>query len=404
MKHIREKLNEELSFLHIEEQTEKEMLKKILSSEEGKYIEQETKKKAEKKRKWVLPAVAAAVFAIAVIYTGVSTGAFSAGGRMIYSFFLKPTASGEQIVEDTVFSDQDEHLKMEITEAFSDGEWFALALEYTALDEKGKKLIKSWVKKQGNERPYICQYAGFFTVDLADEYKKDKEMVFGNGRVQFYENAEDYGSMRCLFVQQDRDAGEDGTFYRYSNKKVRISYEMSAIKRREAELMIPDHTEKVVYKLEPEKGEEAPYLKFILPTYLVASDYSYTIIGKNINMMTEFTENNIRYQMWTKEFEKYTQKDDVFEKPVWFYTKNELQATGETESGYGKYENDALGYDGIILANGRFFDEKEFEEKGGLNAKMLFGHVGELERIKIGEVTYRLVKVTDSKTTKQFIR
>lgn len=417
MKNLKNKMDEELAVIYIDQEKGKKFIDSLSwqeeMEEEEHFMEGNVFQKKKKIYRRPLLAAASIALFLSVVTVGVTTGAFASGGRILQSLiFVKQAEEEEKKIETGIYSDEDAHIRMEITELFSDGDRVEMGVSYTALDEKGK----NWIGQKGDDSIYTNEV--LFSADIADD---EKTGIYEEG-IFYYEKAEDNSSLR--FSYSYAESVREGIIFRLSGQKIRVYYALSGSEKRETDIQIRDNTKKAVYRLQLAADEKPDYLEYYIPRYLVLSEYGYVILGENVNTIAykDGKYNRSTYRLrgesydeiektdkvveYTKAYLKYVNRDEEQPYGIWFFDKDGEKTYALGSVGPGAYLSDATEYEDIYISGDSFLDQNEKETfHYGLEAiyKNVPINVSHLEKMEYLGVPYRLVKEDDPKVVKMFL-
>ncbi|MBR1742529.1 MAG: hypothetical protein IJ733_11825 [Lachnospiraceae bacterium] len=268
----------------------------------------------------------------------------------------------------------------------------------------------------------------FLYLKVADS---EKTGLYSTG-IGYFEKDKDNRALRITFGYWEN--AKEGAVFRLSDQKIRVHYEMSGEKWRDTFLPVHDSLKKAVYRLVPVSDEKPEYEDYYIPKHLVISEYSFVILGEDINTIVppEDRKRNGTYRLWgepawdiecTDKITEYT--DDYLDyvmlgektpdeawsrwgerdRHIWLYSK------GGKEEAYSlglwellAYENEDTEYKDICISGDTFLDEAEKVTHGNETIyKNVPVHVENLTKMKYHGVEYRLEKVEDQKTLEAFL-
>lgn len=326
-----------------------------------------------------------------------------------------------------VYADEDEHVRMEITEVFDYGDGLKMGITYTALDEKGRR----WIEGKTEDDVYWRKDALFYA-DIADP---EKTGLYSTG-IGYFEKDEENRTLRISFGYWE--SAKEGAVFRLSDPKIRVHYEMSGGKWRDTVLTVHDSLKKAVYRLVPVSDEKPEYEEYYIPKHLVISEYSFVILGENRNTIVplEDRKRNGTYRLWgepaweiectdkiteyTDDYLDYVMLGEKTPEEAWrrwgeLETDVRVYSKGGKEEGRSvgswellTYENKDTEYPDICLSSSSFFDGAETVTLGMPNGdKTIYKNVPiqveNLTNMTYHGVEYRLEKEEDQKILEAFL-
>lgn len=185
--------------------------------------------------------------------------------ELIQTVFVKGTDNITKEVQKDLYSDEDQHVKMQIREMLSDGSCVYLGIRYQALDQEGREFLvdPKWLAGNGvtSDEPflfwpsqeYLKHGTGWnFNLEEIEEMRTDDERYY-----TYY-----------LFESDDRFSFEDG--------EMPFQYAMSEVPGhlKEGKIDIKSNLDRVLYRLE-KKGAGS---KEASPIYLSVSKLSFRLL------------------------------------------------------------------------------------------------------------------------------
>ncbi|MDE6851950.1 MAG: hypothetical protein K2J67_05615 [Lachnospiraceae bacterium] len=226
----------------------KEMQERLLPDREkqeemwARMVQQSAETKQRKRKRYLSTGVAAVLVCMLILpQTGLADNM-----KHVLSQFSKKSDVAEDIQKNT-YSDQDEHVKMQVKEMLSDGTCFYLGICYTALDQEGKEwlaqlnpdseVVSSWddriVSGLGASSEYDLEYSIGWGENLVEQTnlatEKERHFIFsyfndGDASV----SAQDHYTLRYTMpegfreFQVPREAGLEKIKYRVEKKDASV--------------------------------------------------------------------------------------------------------------------------------------------------------------------------------------
>lgn len=197
--------------------------------------------------------------------------------ELIQSVFVKGTDNVTKEVQKDLYSDEDQHVKMQIREMLSDGSCVYLGIHYQALDREGREFLvnSKWFGGNGvtGDKPFCLSSQEYlkhgtgctFNLEEIEEMRTDDERYY-----TYY-----------FFESDDRFSFEDG--------ELPFQYSMSEVPGhlKEGKIDIKSNLDRVLYRLE-KKGAGS---KEASPIYLSVSKLSFLLLMPGADSLKGENEN-----------------------------------------------------------------------------------------------------------------
>ncbi len=336
-------------------------------------------KAAERKKKRIyrLKAAGGTAAAVFVLALGISHTNLAKELHMFLEKHFYPNKDIEQDIYHNVYAEEDEHIRMQIPEQFSDGACVYMDIVYEALDEKGAQ----WLK----ELDFITHPQRVRLTDL------DEDNTGGYSEV-LEEYTEDVPENQRRFIYSLIDYTGD---YHLKNSKHTMFYPMY---RRQGigTIELKCNLENFSWRLKPAgasegdaQGATSPS-KFYEPNYLTASKMCFGIFGINrgafVKKKDEYNEYQ-EYLTYSDEFQAQIESGELDLKIV-FTMKNGavLAVSWDRNMWYSEAENAPSGSD-FLVDSGFFRTDADVRKE-----KYRFIDPEELAAVEIDGVRYTLTR------------
>ena len=248
----------------------------LLNAVLGK-AENNMEKKRSSKKAFILPLAAALALTVGAV--GV-TAAFNA--EYLRGIFGTDESISENI-HNYVFEDSDEHVSVTVEECLSDGQCTYLTVHYQALDEEGQQwLADKNILDYNNDNFYSALSIHPIFKECTDVFYPVSYSVNTRELTEYRTETDRYF---CAYFEADGR--------HYGTEQSRFTYIMSDGVTRATALDISNNMEEKWFEL---NAEESPS-EFYIPKYLVLSELSFSIYGKNTGT---YADNSIPEKgMWS---------------------------------------------------------------------------------------------------------
>lgn len=139
-----------------------------------KIVKEGAERQKQKRGKYLKTGVAGIAAAVLICMLILPQTGMADGIKYVLSQFTKKSEVAEDIQKDT-YSDQDEHIKMQVKEMLSDGTCFYLGICYTALDQEGKE----WLARLNPDPDVVRDWDDLIISGIGAETEKDMEYRIG---------------------------------------------------------------------------------------------------------------------------------------------------------------------------------------------------------------------------------
>lgn len=256
MKQEYQKMQESL----LPDQEKREEMWERIVAESGKSREQ---KKRVYLKTGVIGSVAAALLICGLFLPQIGLAAHIR--EMIQSVFVKGSDNIAEDVQNDLYSDEDQHVKMQIREMLSDGSCVYLGISYRALDQEGKDFLSNpeWGsgKAVSNDKifsfvpsqDYIAHSSGWSSnLEEIEGMKKDDERYF----------------VYHLF--------EDGDNFSFDDGKMSFEYAMPEAQGnlKQGKIAIKSNLDRILYRVEKKDAAQGEHQ----PIYLSISKISFRLL------------------------------------------------------------------------------------------------------------------------------
>ncbi len=239
------------------EKSDSELYKAVLRKAEN------TMEKKFNKKAVIIPVAA-------VLTAAIGVGGFAAANN---AEFIRNIFGGNESVaaeiQNSVFEDSDEHIRMTVDEYLSDGQCTYLTVHYQALDEEGQQ----WLADKNIIDDSNDNYNYYSTLTIQPIFKGSTDVFYpvsySVNTQELTEYTTETDKYFCAYFEADSR--------HYGTEQARFSYILSDGVVREAVLDVGTNVEEKWFEL---KDAETPS-EFYVPKYLVLSELSFSIYGEN---------------------------------------------------------------------------------------------------------------------------
>ncbi len=248
------------------EKSDEELRKAVLRKAEN------TMEKKFNKKAVMIPVAAALTVAI-----GVGGVAAANNAEFIRNIFGGNESVAAEI-QNYVFEDSDEHIRMTVDEYLSDGQCTYLTVHYQALDEEGQQ----WLADKNIIDDSNDNYKYYSALSIQPIFKESTDVFYPVSYIcntqELTECTTETDKYFCTYFEADSR--------HYGTEQARFSYILSDGVVRAAVLDVGTNVEEKWFEL---KDTETPS-EFYIPKYLVLSEMSFSIYGENTGA---FKDNSI---------------------------------------------------------------------------------------------------------------
>lgn len=194
--------------------------------------------------------------------------------ELIQSVFVKGTDNITKEVQKDLYSDEDQHVKMQIKEMLSDGSCVYLGIHYQALDQEGREFLvdPKWLAGKG-----VTSDEPFFFWPSQEYLKHSTGWTFDLEEIEEMRTDDERYYTYYLFEEDDRFSFEDG--------ELPFQYAMSEVPGhlKEGKIDIKSNLDRFLYRLE-KKGAGS---KEASPIYLSVSKLSFWLLMPGADSLKE---------------------------------------------------------------------------------------------------------------------
>lgn len=192
--------------------------------------------------------------------------------ELIQSVFVKGTDNITKDVQKDLYSDEDQHVKMQIKEMLSDGSCVYLGIRYQALDREGREFLvdPKWLAGNG-----VTSDEAFFFWPSQKYLKHSTGWTFDLEEVEEMRTDDERYYTYYLFEEDDHFSFEDG--------ELPFQYAMSEVPGhlKEGKIDVKSNLDRVLYRLEKKSAGS----KEASPIYLSVSKLSFWLLMPEVDSL-----------------------------------------------------------------------------------------------------------------------
>ena len=343
------------------EKSDEELYKAVLRKAES------TTEKKFNKKVVIIPVAAALTVAIGV-------GGFAAANNA--EFIRNMFGGNESVVaeiQNYVFEDSDEHIRMTVDEYLSDGQCTYLTVHYTALDDEGAE----WLAQEDFENEYHSSTLQVHP-KFRNEFGKFYAVNYSCSSNELTEFATETDRYFCVFFRANGR--------HYGTTQATFEYYMSDGRVRETLLDVGTNIEEKWFEL---KDTETPS-EFYIPKYLILSEMSFSIYGENTGTYVDNSAPERGWWSFTSSMTHEESNDDAVNDISFVLddgTFYELDDYSSLSSAVAHEEN---GYTDINIASGCFIEHDLTD--GVFSIEFNAPDIDRIVGLQIGDAYYDLTK------------
>lgn len=237
-----------------------------------------------------LPKWSYSVAAIFVICALILPGsAFADEVKELFTGFLQQEESVNQYVEENIYEDSDEHLKIQVTELLSDEMTVLATVKYDALDEEGVEQLKLRDRNASvTEKRINGKVMGYYNLDLMPGCGEDTGGYHVGGYNGYSELMEYRADHSRVYLAVFSAANWDS-----SMKNCDFSYGLTDGEKKTVVLNTSANVPVYEYHLKAKDGENLS--QYYEPTDIRLSKLSYVVYGKQNGLFKSENKENTNY-------------------------------------------------------------------------------------------------------------
>lgn len=343
------------------EKSDSELYKAVLRKAEN------TMEKKFSKKAVIIPVAAALTVAIGV-------GGFAAANN---AEFIRNIFGGNESVaaeiQNCVFEDSDEHIRMTVDEYLSDGQCTYLTVHYTALDDEGAE----WLAQEDFQN---VQGDNILAINpkFRNEFGKFYAVNYSRSSNELTEFATETDRYFCVFFRANGR--------HYGTTQATFEYYMSDGRVRETLLDVGTNIEEKWFEL---KDTETPS-EFYIPKYLILSEMSFSIYGENTGAYVDNSAPERGWWSFTSLMTNEESNADAVNDISFVLDDGSIYELDDYSSLSSAVAHEENGYTDINIASGCFIEHDLTD--GVFSIEFNAPDIDRIVGLQIGDAYYDLTK------------